>query len=267
MQAVVDSIQKIAGYDINVLLSGETGTGKNMVAGLIHQLSRRAKGPFYVVNCAALVSSLLESELFGHEKGAFTGALSRRAAWFEVSDEGTLLLDEVSEIPLHLQARLLQVIQTHQFQRVGSTEVLSADVRIPAATNQNLADLVRRQRFRVDLYYRLNAYPIAIPSLRERGEDMQPLFNHFFGVYSAQLNLPVPDLTDAAMIACAQYAWPGNVRELETFVLRLLVQCSGSISRQSWRSSPVRPTPARPPCIWQRWKSSILNVCCKRPTA
>ena len=224
MRAVRDLVAQVAPSDASVLVIGETGTGKELVARSIHELSARAAGPFVPVNCGAIPAELLESELFGHEKGAFTGAIATRQGRFELAAGGTLFLDEIGDMPLEMQVKLLRVLQERTFERVGSTATLDADVRIIAATHQDLEALVEAQKFRMDLFYRLDVFPIKTPSLRERAGDIAGLIKH------ALSKLPEAEglsLTDAAIEKLGQYAWPGNVRELLNLVERLTILHAG----------------------------------------
>ena len=209
--------------DATVLLRGESGTGKELFARHIHACSRRAKGPFIAVNCASLPESLVESELFGHEAGAFTGATHRRAGWLELAHGGTLLLDEVGEIPLAMQVKLLRFIQEGTLTRVGGRQALSVQVRIVAATHRNLEEMVKAGEFREDLYFRLNVIPIIVPPLRSRAEDIPLLVTRFVTLHAAQVGRPVPRVTPAAMERLSAYGWPGNVRELENAMERAVV--------------------------------------------
>jgi sigma-54 specific flagellar transcriptional regulator A len=221
-----DLVAQVASSDATVLVVGETGTGKELVARSIHELSARSGGPFVPVNCGAIPAELLESELFGHEKGAFTGAIATRQGRFEMAAGGTLFLDEIGDMPLDMQVKLLRVLQERTFERVGSTTMLKADVRIIAATHQNLEALVEAQKFRMDLFYRLDVFPIRTPPLRDRVSDIAPLIAH-------QLTqLPESDglaLTDAAVQRLEQYPWPGNVRELMNLVERLTILHAGQV--------------------------------------
>lgn len=220
---ILETVQKVAQSDSTILITGESGTGKELVARAIHEKSNRSHRPFVIVNCAAIPSELLEAELFGHVKGAFTGATQNRLGRFEIAHSGTLFLDEVGEIPLHLQAKLLRVLQTKQFEPVGSSRTVQSDVRIIAATNVNLEDAVQKKQFREDLYYRLNVIPLRVPALRERRSDIAILIKHFnekFNKISTHnVELPEGPITQA-LIA---YDWPGNVRELENMIERLVI--------------------------------------------
>jgi formate hydrogenlyase transcriptional activator len=218
MRRVLKAVATVAPTDSTVLIGGETGTGKEVIARAIHNRSRRRSRPFVTLNCAAIPSGLLESELFGHEKGAFTGAVARRVGRFEHANGGTLFLDEVGDIPLELQPKLLRVLQEQAFERVGSTQTIRVGVRLIAATNLDLAAMVADKRFRSDLYYRLNVFPIAIPPLRDRREDIPALVDHFMRLYAGRLNRRVERVSPSALRALTDYDWPGNVRELANVV-------------------------------------------------
>jgi chemotaxis protein methyltransferase CheR len=220
-------IEQIAGTDTNVLILGETGTGKELVARAIHGLSLRKDRALVKMNCAALPSHLIESELFGHEKGAFTGAHSRRLGRFEIANGATLFLDEIGELPLELQPKLLQVIDSGEFERLGSSETKKVDVRIVAATNRNLEEEVRNGTFREDLWYRLNIFPITMPPLRDRREDIPMLVNFFVDKISKRLGKSIKMVPVTVMEALRQYHWPGNIRELENVLERAVINSSG----------------------------------------
>ncbi|MBI4638119.1 MAG: sigma-54-dependent Fis family transcriptional regulator [Candidatus Rokubacteria bacterium] len=222
-------IEQVADSSATVLIQGESGTGKELVAQTIHQRSARRNGPFVAVNCAALPETLLESELFGYEKGAFTGAAGRKEGRFELADGGTLFLDEVSDLSTITQPKILRVLQEGEFERLGGTRTLRVDVRVVTATNQDLAQMVREKRFREDLYYRLNVITITVPPLRERREDIRVLAQHFLRVYAAKNNRKLEGLTDEAIQRLEGYAWPGNVRELENVIERGVVLAQGSL--------------------------------------
>ena len=223
MQDVRKQVMQIADVNVPVLLLGESGTGKEVIARLIHKFSSRAQQTFMKVNCAALPAELLESELFGHEAGAFTGATRAKPGKFEVCHRGTLLLDEIAEMPVVPQAKLLHVLQDGEFARLGSPSPIKVNVRIIAATNVNIPKAIAAQRFREDLYYRLNAFMIQIPPLRERKEDIPALLVHASREWGKRYGRPAPPLTPALLDACLHYHWPGNVRELENFVRRFLI--------------------------------------------
>ncbi len=225
----LDLLDRIAGTESSVLILGESGVGKELFAERIHLSSHRSKGPFIRVNCATLPDGLLESELFGHVRGAFTDAIQDRAGRFEVADGGTIFLDEIGEIPLRLQAKLLRVLQQKTFERLGSSTTVSVDVRVVAATNRDIESLVQRGEFRSDLYYRLNVLPIHVPPLRERPEDIVALSDAFLRKFTHETNKKISGFTDTAMQAMLAYSWPGNVRELENAVERAVV-----IARDTW---------------------------------
>ena len=223
IQKVLASVRKVAGTESTVLVTGETGTGKELVVRAIHGLSGRKDTILVKVNCAALPSGVIESELFGHEKGAFTGALARRAGRFELAHGGTLFLDEVGDLPLELQAKLLRVLQDGEFERVGGTQTLKMDVRMIAATNRDLSRAVEEGRFRADLFYRLNVFPIAIPPLRERLEDVPRLTRHFAMIYAARMGKSIGTIREPVMSKLMAYGWPGNVRELQNVIERAVI--------------------------------------------
>jgi Nif-specific regulatory protein len=223
IQEQIEIVKKVAKTDSSVLLLGESGVGKEVFAELIHQNSRRNSLPFVKVNCAALPEGLLESELFGHVKGAFTNAVSNRQGRFEMADTGTILLDEIGDIPLPLQAKILRVIQEKKFEKVGSDITITADVRILAATNKDIEELVQTGKFRADLYYRLNVLPIYIPPLRRRPEDIPELARHFLDIYMKQNNRQFEGFTQDALQALLSHSWPGNVRELQNCIERACV--------------------------------------------
>jgi DNA-binding NtrC family response regulator len=223
LRCVLTAVETVAPTDATVLLSGETGTGKDVIARAIYRLSRRGANPFVKLNCAAIPPGLLESELFGHEKGAFTGAIAPRIGRFELAHRGTLLLDEISDLPLELQPKLLRVLQERAFERLGSTRTVHTDVRLIAATNADLGQMVAEKRFRSDLYYRLNVFPIVIPPLRERREDIPLLVRYFVHTYAHRLHKRIETIPPAVMTALTAYHWPGNVRELEHFIERSVI--------------------------------------------
>jgi len=227
LQDVLQSAAQVADTDTTVLIQGETGTGKELIARYLHHRSRRAHGAFITLNCAALQPNLVESELFGHEAGAFTGATQKRKGRFELADGGTLFLDEVSEIPLELQAKLLRVLQEGQFERIGGTRTLSCDVRVVAATNRRLGEALQSGQFRSDLFYRLNVYPIRVPPLRERREDIPLLVNHFLPRISQRIGKAIPTVPSATLQSLLDYDWPGNVRELKNVIERAAITSTG----------------------------------------
>ena len=223
MQEVLSLVRRVAPSDATVLIRGESGTGKELIARAIHHASPRAAGPLVAVNCAALPEGLLESELFGHERGAFTGAAATRKGRFELADGGSLFLDEIGDLPLHLQVKLLRVLQERRFERVGGVRTVSVDVRVLAATHRNLEALVREGRFRDDLYYRINVVTLLLPPLRERREDLPPLMYHFLTRFAEKNGKTIRGLTREARDALLRYDYPGNVRELENLIERAVV--------------------------------------------
>ena len=222
-ERTLDQVLRVAPTDSTVLLQGETGTGKELIARAIHQIGARCGRAFVKVNCAAIPMDLLESELFGHEKGAFTGAITSKGGRFELADRGTLFLDEVGDIPLPLQPKLLRVLQEQEFERLGSTRTQRVDVRLVAATHRDLADMVERGSFRMDLYYRLNVFPIELPALRERLEDVPALVRHFVEHFSRKMGKGIHTIPPATLAAFEAYPWPGNVRELQNIVERAVI--------------------------------------------
>ena len=223
LQNVLNQVEVVAPTESTVLLLGETGTGKELIARAILNVSSRSNRPFVKLNCAAIPSGLLESELFGHEKGAFTGAVAQKIGRFELAHGGTLFLDEVGDIPLELQPKLLRVLQEQEFERLGSTRTIRVDVRLIAATNRDLAQMAAEKQFREDLYFRLNVFPIRIPPLRERAGDIPPLVRHYVDTYAQRMNKRIETITEAAMAALCRYTWPGNVRELQNFIERAVI--------------------------------------------
>jgi formate hydrogenlyase transcriptional activator len=223
LRGVLDQIRVVGPTDSTVLIEGETGTGKELIAQAVHTHSRRGNRPFVKLNCAAIPLGLLESELFGHEKGAFTGAVAQRLGRFEAANGGTLFLDEIGEIPMELQAKLLRVLQEREFERLGSTSTRRVDVRVVAATNQHLAEMVAEKQFRVDLYYRLNVFPIVLPPLRIRTEDIPMLVAYFVQKYAERMSKRVPRISERAMETLQHYWWPGNIRELQNVIERAVI--------------------------------------------
>lgn len=223
MQKILEDVDKIAQSHASVLITGESGTGKEVIAHAIHFRSSRNQGPLICVNCAAIPETLIESEFFGHEKGAFTGAFSKRIGRFELANQGSLVLDEISEIPLLLQPKLLRVIQEQQFERVGGTKPVNVDVRLISTSNRNMENFVKEKGFREDLYYRLNVVPLHLPPLRERQEDILPLAQHFLKEMCLENHLPKKELSQSAKEALMDYPWPGNIRELANIMERAVV--------------------------------------------
>jgi formate hydrogenlyase transcriptional activator len=229
LEAVLEQVERVAPTDSTVLIQGETGTGKELIARAIHNLSSRCGRPFIKLNCAAIPLDLLESELFGHEKGAFTGAIAQKVGRFELADRGTLFLDEIGDIPAVLQPKLLRVLQEQEFERLGGTRTHQVDVRVVAATNRNLAEMVKRNEFRSDLFYRLNVFPISLPPLRERRGDIPALVEHFVEIYSRRMARQIEHIAPETMSALCSYHWPGNIRELQNFVERSVILSSGDV--------------------------------------
>jgi formate hydrogenlyase transcriptional activator len=220
---VLNLVRMVANTDSVTLIQGETGTGKELIARAIHNQSSRRQGPFVILNCAAIPGPLLESELFGHERGAFTGACAQTKGRFQLADRGTLFLDEIGDLPLELQPKLLRALQEQEFERLGGSQTIRVNVRVVAATNQNLAQLVAAKQFRADLYYRLNVIPICLPPLRERVEDIPLLVEHFLRKYSARFKRPIDVIPHDLMEALKTHDWPGNIRELQNFIERAVV--------------------------------------------
>ena len=227
LKRVLKQVETVAPTDSTVLIQGETGTGKELIARAIHNLNGRRERTFVKMNCAAIPTGLLESELFGHERGAFTGAIAQKVGRFELAHQGTLFLDEVGDIPLELQSKLLRVIQEQEFERLGSTKTIKVNVRLVAATNQDLAQMVADKRFRGDLYYRLNVFPITVPPLRERPEDISLLVRYFAQQYARQMKKKIEMISAETMTALSRYHWPGNIRELENLIERSVILSQG----------------------------------------
>jgi formate hydrogenlyase transcriptional activator len=259
LHGVLDQIRTVAPTDATVLIEGETGTGKELVARAIHTNSRRRDRPFVKLNCAAIPMGLLESELFGYEKGAFTGAVAQKMGRFEAADGGTLFLDEIGDIPLELQAKLLRVLQEQEFERLGSTYTRRVNVRVVAATNQDLGGLVAEKLFRMDLYYRLNVFPIALPPLRHRPEDIPLLVAHFVNRYAASMAKQIEKITADAMESLMHYSWPGNIRELQNFIERAVIMTNGNVLQLT--AFPSRAlVPTKPVTLADAERDHILNA-------
>jgi formate hydrogenlyase transcriptional activator len=234
LESVLEQVEQVAPTDSTVLIEGETGTGKELIAHAIHNASQRFGRPFIKLNCAAIPLDLLESELFGHEKGAFTGAIAQKIGRFEMADKGTLFLDEVGDIPPVLQPKLLRVLQEQEFERLGSGRTHKVDVRLVAATNRDLVKMVARGQFRSDLYYRLNVFPLMLPALRERREDIPALVTHFVKLYTRRMGKQVDSIPPEIMAAFQGYSWPGNIRELQNLVERAVI-----LSREGVLPNPL----------------------------
>jgi formate hydrogenlyase transcriptional activator len=231
LRRVLAEVETVAPTDSTVLIYGETGTGKELIARAIHNLSSRQSNAFVKLNCAAIPTGLLESEMFGHEKGAFTGAIAQRVGRFELANRGTVFLDEIGEIPLELQPKLLRVLQEREFERLGSTRTLRTDARLIAATNRDLEAMVEEQKFRPDLYYRLNVFPVRVPALRERREDIPMLVRHFVQQFSRRMNRSVETIPSETMNTLVRYDWPGNIRELQNVIERAVIVSTGPVLR------------------------------------
>jgi formate hydrogenlyase transcriptional activator len=243
LRHVLQMVETVATGDATVLLRGETGTGKELVARAIHYRSRRKDRNFVKLNCAAIPTGLLESELFGHERGAFTGAVTQKVGRLELADQGSLFLDEIGDIPLELQPKLLRLLQEREFERLGSTRTKKVDVRVVSATHRNLEEMIQEKQFRSDLYYRLNVFPILIPPLRERPKDIPLLVQHFVREAARRMNKTVHTVPTETMAALTQYRWPGNIRELENVIERAVILSPGSVLHVPSRDLQPRITP------------------------
>jgi len=247
LRRVLDLVQVVAPTDATVLINGETGTGKELIAEAMHKYSDRSNGPFVKVNCAAIPAGLLESELFGHERGAYTGAVARGIGRFERANRGTLFLDEIGDLPLELQPKLLRVMQERQFERLGGVASIHTDVRVVCATHRNLVEMVEKREFRADLFYRLSVFPIELPPLRGRTEDIRLLVRHFAMHYAARMNKRITTISEEFMTALVRHSWPGNVRELQNFIERSVILSTSTVlsgsrpelTRTSKLSAPV----------------------------
>ena len=236
LKSLLEKVDRVAPTDASVLILGETGTGKELVARAIHKISPRCDRPFIKLNCAAIPFDLLESELFGSEKGAFTGAIAQKVGRFEMADTGTIFLDEIGDIPLALQPKLLRVLQEQEFERLGSGRTHRVNVRLIAATHRNLTEMIERNEFRSDLYYRLSVFPVMLPPLRERRQDISPLVSHFVGIFSRRLGKQIHNIPLDTLNALKSYSWPGNVRELQNLIERAVI-----LSNNGVLPNPVQP--------------------------
>ena len=248
LEAVLQQVERVATTTSTVLIQGETGTGKELIAQAIHNVSPRCGRSYIKLNCAAIPFDLLESELFGHERGAFTGAVAQKIGRFELADKGTLFLDEVGDIPLALQPKLLRVLQEQEFERLGSGRTHHVDVRLIAATHRNLAEMVKRNEFRSDLYYRLNVFPILLPALRDRHQDVLLLVEHFVDVFSRRMGKQIAHIPKETMEAFQAYSWPGNIRELQNVIERAVILSDGGVlpnPLSSARTEPINVIPVR----------------------
>jgi len=247
LRTVLQQVETVAPTDSTVLIFGETGTGKELIARAIHDLSSRAKNAFVKLNCAAIPTGLLESEMFGHERGAFTGAIAQRIGRFELASHGTVFLDEIGEIPLELQPKLLRVLQEREFERLGSSRTLKSDARLIAATNRDLAEMVADHEFRADLFYRLNVFPILLPPLRDRPEDIPLLVRHFALQFARRMNRAIDTIPSETMNVLVAYHWPGNIRELQNLVERAVILSTGAVLNVPLRDLQSQPQTAAPP--------------------
>jgi formate hydrogenlyase transcriptional activator len=260
LQRVLRLVESVAATDAAILIRGETGTGKELIAGLIHQLSAGRRGPFVKFNCAATPAGLLDSELFGHERGAFTTAVSRRVGRFELANKGTLLLDEIGDLPLELQPKLLRVLEDQHFERIGSTQTIRTDVRVIAATNRPLEDLVESGQFRPDLYYRLNVFPIDLPPLRDRVEDIPLLVRHFMALHAEHVGRRIDSIPPAAIETLVRHPWPGNVRELQHVIHRAVILSQGERLELPPLAVRTVRTPARAKTYDDTLRERIVEV-------
>jgi len=238
LKAVLEQVERVAPTASTVLIQGETGTGKELIAQAVHNVSRRCGRPYVKLNCAAIPFDLLESELFGHERGAFTGAIAQKIGRFELADKGTLFLDEVGDIPLGLQPKLLRVLQEQEFERLGSGRTHRVDVRLVAATHRDLTQMMKRNEFRSDLYYRLNVFPIHLPPLRERRQDIAPLVKHYVDVFTRRMGKQIEHIPEETLGAFKAYPWPGNIRELQNVIERAVI-----LSNDGLLPNPLLPSP------------------------
>jgi len=258
LESVLQQVERVAPTDSTVLIQGETGTGKELIAHAIHNLSSRCGRPFVRLNCAAIPLDLLESELFGHEKGAFTGAIAQKVGRFELADKGTLFLDEVGDIPPALQPKLLRVLQEQEFERLGSTRTHHVDVRLVAATNRNLMEMSNRGDFRSDLYYRLNVFPIMLPPLRERSEDIPALVAHFVEIYGRRMSREIEHIPPTTMSALTSYHWPGNIRELQNLIERAVILSNDGVLPNPLPAGETLPLPTPSPATTLKDSERIL---------
>jgi formate hydrogenlyase transcriptional activator len=262
LRAILTQVEAVAGTNTTVLIGGETGTGKEVIARAIHELSPRRNRNLVKINCAAIPSGLLESELFGHERGAFTGAINQKIGRFELADRGTLFLDEVGDLPLDLQPKLLRVLQEQEFERLGGNRPQRVDVRVVAATNQDLKQMVRDREFREDLYYRLNAFPIYLPPLRERKTDIRELVEHFVQQFADSMEKTIETIPEEAMRALVRHPWPGNIRELQNYIARGVILSNDGIFEPGplERCEPPEPEIANP-TLEDKVRREILAAC------
>ena len=263
LRRVCDAIRLVAPTDAAVLIHGETGAGKELVARAIHNQSERRHCPYVKVNCAAIPAGLLESELFGHERGAFTGALEQTTGRFQLADRGTLFLDEVGDLPLELQPKLLRVLQEQEFERLGSVRTIRVNVRVVAATNLDLTEMVRERLFRADLFYRLNVFPISLPPLRERSEDIPDLVWHFLRKFAVRMNRKIDTIPEEVMERLQLYDWPGNIRELQNLIERAVILSDGPALRPPMydlKATSLRPKPTAERTLAEAERDHIVEA-------
>jgi formate hydrogenlyase transcriptional activator len=260
LRRVLGMVRIVAPTDATVLINGETGTGKELIAESIHRCSGRANGPFVKVNCSAIPAGLLESELFGHERGAYTGAIARGIGRFERAHRGTLFLDEIGDLPLELQPKILRVLQERQFERLGGAATIHADVRVICATHRNLVEMVDERQFRADLFYRLSVFPIELPPLRERPDDIRLLVQHFAMDYARRMQKPITVIAEQLIDACVRHTWPGNVRELQNFIERSVILSDGRVLNGSLADLTGPPKASAAVTLEQAQSSHILQI-------
>jgi formate hydrogenlyase transcriptional activator len=267
LRRVLGMVRIVAPTDATVLINGETGTGKELIAEAIHKCSDRSNGPFVKVSCAAIPAGLLESELFGHERGAYTGAVARTLGRFERANRGTLFLDEIGDLPLELQPKLLRVIQEKQFERLGGAVTIHTDVRVICATHRNLFEMINERQFRADLFYRLSVFPIELPPLRDRPEDIRLLVRHFAMAYAARMRKPSTAISEDFITALVRHSWPGNIRELQNVIERSVILSTGAVLSGSLpeltgtrREDSTSPKPSAPVTLEQAERSHILHI-------
>src|SRR6266852_2081789 len=260
LQRVLRLVRVVAPTEATVLVQGETGTGKELIAEAIHKCSNRSSGPFVKVNCAAIPSGLLESELFGHERGAYTGAVARSIGRFERANRGTLFLDEIGDLPPELQPKLLRVIQERRFERLGGAATIHTDVRLICSTNRNLVEMVDTREFRADLFYRLSVFPIELPPLRDRPEDIRLLVQHFAMDSAARMRKPTAAIAEKFMAALTRHSWPGNVRELQNFIERSVILSTGAVLNGSLPELTYTPKSSAPVTLEEAERSHILQT-------
>ena len=262
LEWVLEQVERVATTDSTVLIHGETGTGKELIARAIHNISSRCGRSFVKLNCAAIPLDLLESELFGHEKGAFTGAIAQKIGRFELADKGTLFLDEVGDIPPALQPKLLRVLQEQEFERLGSTRTHQVNVRLVAATNRDLSQMVKLREFRSDLYYRLNVFPVLLPPLRQRREDIPALVTHFVEMFSRRMGKEIEHVPENTLAALSSYQWPGNIRELQNLIERAVILANDGVLPNPLPSAAPQDliTPAAPTTLRDSERTLILRT-------